>query len=148
VETPIRHGFIGDKFSKVKSGFNFLGKNPGRDVDHFSRQGVKSRTNHLKMKIMDNLWQVSEDGLSNCGGVYVFMRLCVISSNCFFPAVPILRHYVSKIENSAAMERFDKSYGAWWSKRFAYYSSCFAVKRIFSQNAVLRSRTVFSMPHA
>jgi len=83
VETPIRHDFIGDKFSKVKIGFNFLGKNPERDVDHFSRQGVKSRTNHLKMKIMDNLWQVSEYGLSSCGSVYVLMRLSVNSSNCF-----------------------------------------------------------------
>jgi len=60
---------------------------------------------------------------------------------------PILRPYVSKIKNSAARERFDKSCGAWWSKRFAYYSSCFDVKRIFSQNAVLRSRTVFFQGH-
>jgi len=63
VETPTKHEFAGDKFSELKTGFEFLGENPERDVDHFFRKGVKSRTN-LKMKIMDNLWQVSEDGLT------------------------------------------------------------------------------------
>ena len=63
VETPIKHDLTGDNFLKVKTGFRFLGENPERDVDHFFRKGVKSRTNH-KMKIMDNLWQVSEDGLT------------------------------------------------------------------------------------
>jgi len=36
METPIRHGFIGDKFSRMKTGFNFLGKSPERDVGHFA----------------------------------------------------------------------------------------------------------------
>ena len=32
VEMPIKHDFAGDKFSKVKTGFNFLGKNPEREA--------------------------------------------------------------------------------------------------------------------